>query len=325
MGSQSYITLTRTGDKMPLAGFGTARIPAEETAEVVYNAVKAGYRLIDGALFYDNEAQVGEGVRRAIAEGIVERKDLFIVGKLWNHYHGKDHVRYAFDLTLNNYGLEYIDLYLAHYPFATEFVPYEELSKAGFFNTTNKKELSFARAPMYQCWAEMEKLVDAGLVRNIGISNFNVQTILDLLTYCKYKPATLEIEYHPYLQQRRLVDWIRKQDIHTIAYASFGPTAFSVVPEKIAHFPSLLKHPVAEKIAEKHSISAGQVVLKWAVQHEVVVIPKSVNVERMKTNLDLYSFTLDEEDMKAMDDLEANARFNDLNLAAYGFELPMFD
>jgi D-xylose reductase len=135
----------------------------------------------------------------------------------------------------------------------------------------------------------------------------------------------LSVEYHPYLQQRRLVEWVKKQDIHFIAYASFGPTAFSKVPENIAHFPSLLKHPVAEKIAEKHSISAAQVVLKWAVQHEVVVIPKSVNVQRMKTNLDLYSFTLDQEDMKAMDDLEANARFNQLTIDAYGFELPMFD
>ncbi|KAI8888370.1 xylose reductase [Backusella circina FSU 941] len=320
---QTYITLNRTGDKMPLAGFGTARIAPSDTAEVVYNAIKTGYRLIDGALLYGNEAQVGEGVRRAIGEGIVKREELFIIGKLWNHYHGKDHVRYAFDLTLKNYGLDYIDLFLVHFPIATEFVPYEDTLKASFFNKNG--ELSLVRAPMYECWAEMEKLVDAGLVRNIGISNFNVQSVLDLLTYCKYKPAILEIEHHPYLQQKRLVDWVRKQDIQVVAYASFGPTVFTNTSDNMAHLPSLLDHPVVEKIAKKHNLSTGQTVLKWAVQQDVVVIPKSVNIKRMKVNKDLFSFTLDEEDLAALNGLETNTRFNDISLEVYGFELPIFD
>ncbi|KAI8883233.1 xylose reductase [Backusella circina FSU 941] len=323
MVTQTNITLNRTGDKMPLSGFGTARIAPSDTAEVVYNAIKTGYRLIDGALLYGNEAQVGEGVRRAIDEGIVKREELFIIGKLWNHYHAKEHVRYAFDLTLKNYGLDYIDLYLVHFPFASEFVPYENSLKAIFFNKNG--EFSLARAPMHECWAEMEKLVDAGLVRNIGISNFNVQSVLDLLTYCKYKPATLEIEYHPYLQQKRLIDWVRKQDIQIIAYASFGPTVFTNTSDNMAHLPSLLDHPVVEKIAKKYNLSTGQIVLKWAVRNDVVVIPKSVNVRRMKSNNDLFSFTLDEKDVDALNGLEANMRFNDISVEVYGFELPIFN
>ncbi|KAI8888412.1 xylose reductase [Backusella circina FSU 941] len=320
----THITLNRTGDKMPLVGFGTARISREETEDVIYNAIKVGYRLIDGALLYGNEAQVGKAVRRAIDEGIVKRKDLFIVGKLWNHYHAKEHVRPAFDETFKNYGLDYIDLYLVHFPVATEFFPLEDPKKITFFN--GNKEFILERSPMHECWVEMEKLIDAGLVRNIGISNFNTQTILDLLTYCKYKPATLEIEHHPYLQQKRLVDWVRSKDIHIIAYASFGPAVFSKIPDKVRHLQSLLTHPVVEEIAKKHSIGSGQVMLRWAAQRDVVVIPKSVKVERMKSNLDLFSFKLDDQDMKELSRLDENARFNDVCIEIFGVEVPpLFD
>jgi D-xylose reductase len=133
------------------------------------------------------------------------------------------------------------------------------------------------------------------------------------------------VEHHPYLQQKRLVDWVRKQDIQVVAYASFGPTVFTNISDDIAHLPSLLNHPVVQDISKKHNTSTGQVVLKWAVQHDIVVIPKSVSVERMKTNIDLFSFTLDEEDLKAMNNLEANARFNDISVESYGFELPIFN
>ncbi|KAI8888413.1 4-dihydromethyltrisporate dehydrogenase [Backusella circina FSU 941] len=319
----STITLNRTGDKMPLAGFGTARIPAEETAQVVYNAIKTGYRLIDGALLYNNEDQVGEGVRRAIDEGIVKREELFIVGKLWNHYHAKEHVRPTFDRTYKSYGLDYIDLYLVHFPVATEYVPIEDGKDITFFN--DDKKFILEPSPMYECWAEMEKLVDAGLVRNIGISNFNVQSTVDLLTYCKYKPATLEIEHHPYLQQKRLIDWVKTKDIHTIAYASFGPAVYNAVPKSIAHLPSLFTHPVIEKISKKHSKGPGEILLRWAVQRDIVVIPKSVNVERMKSNLDLFSFNLDDKEMEAIAAMDEKARFNDTCPEALDFGVPVFD
>lgn len=134
------------------------------------------------------------------------------------------------------------------------------------------------------------------------------------------------VEYHPYLQQKRLVDWIRKQDIHIIAYASFGPVAFSKVLDKVSHLQSLLKHPLVEDIAKKHSVGCGQVVLGWAAQQDVVVIPKSVNPDRMKSNLDLFSFKLDDQDLEELSGLDQNARFNDICTELYGTVVPpLFD
>ncbi|KAI8374899.1 xylose reductase [Blakeslea trispora] len=318
---KTHTKLNRTGDQMPLIGFGTARIKADETEEVVYNAIKVGYRMIDGALLYGNEAEVGKGVRRAIKDGIVKREELFIIGKLWNNFHSKDHVKEAFDVTLENYGLDYIDLYLVHFPIPAAYVnPRENLT----FLDKNK-ELHLENSPMQDCWRELEKLVEAGLVRNIGISNFNVQLIIDLLAYAKIRPAALEIEHHPYLQQRRLIDWAQKQDIHIIAYASLGNAVYSKVPKHLTHITNLLKHPVVQKLAEKYNRDAGQIVLTWAVQRNITVIPKSVNVDRMKSNLDILSYKLEEEDMQAIYDLEANARFNQPVVETFGVELPIFE
>lgn len=245
--------------------------------------------------------------------------NLLVVGKLWNHFHHKDNVRPAFDATFENFGLDYIDLYLIHFPFATQAV-----DPKSNFSFLHDKQLKLERSPLHETWKELEKLVDEGLVRNIGVSNYNVQTLLDLLSYARIKPAVLEIELHPYLQQRRLVDWARAQGIEIIAYASFGNAVFDKVPNSTAHLPNLLTHPVLKKIAEKHGRNTGQVALKFSAQNNIVVIPKSVQVERMKTNLDIFSFELDKEDLKELEELEANARFNDLTVENYGFELPLW-
>lgn len=178
---------------------------------------------------------------------------------------------------------------------------------------------------MQDTWRELEALVDAGLIRNIGISNFNVQSTLDLLSYARIPPSVLEIEHHPYLQQKRLIKWVRSQGIQVIAYASFGNAVFEAVPPGTEHLENLMKHPVIANIAEKHNLSTGQVLLAWAVSHQVVVIPKTVNVNRMKSNLDIDHVKLDDEDQQKIDDLEANARFNDFYVNNYGFEFPLFN
>jgi D-xylose reductase len=340
-----FAKLNRTGDKIPLVGFGTARISTEEAEQIVYNAIKVGYRLIDAALLYRNEPEVGKGVRRAISEGIVKRKDLFskakkkkkwintmrtfiylffgyiVVGKLWNHFHGKHHVRPAFDVTLENFGLDYIDLYLVHFPISTAY----EDPRSNFAIANSNNKLVLEPSPLHETWKELEKLVDQGLVRNIGVSNFNVQAILDLLTYARIRPSVLEIEYHPYLQQKRLVNWATAQDLHIIAYASFGNTAVSHIPASVSHVENLLTHPVIKKIADKNSLNPGQVLLEFATQQNITVIPKTVQIERMKCNLDLFSRRLSDQDMDAIKALDINARFYDFVPETYGFELPIFD
>ncbi|GAN05122.1 D-xylose reductase [Mucor ambiguus] len=320
MTTHKYITLQPTGDKIPLVGFGTARIPAAETEQVIYNAIKTGNRLIDGALLYGNEPEVGKAVRKAIADGIVKREELFIVGKLWNHYHEKQHVKPVFQKTLDNYGLDYIDLYLIHFPLATEYVdPNESINFL-----SSKKEFNLVKAPLQDTWRELEDLVDAGKIRNIGISNFNVQSTLDLLSYARIPPSVLEIEHHPYLQQRRLVNWAQSQGIQVIAYASFGNAVFTNVPPGTEHLENLMKHPVIVSIAEKNKRDVGQILLAWAVHHNVIVIPKTVNVDRMKSNLDIDGIKLDDEDLQKIAKLEANARFNDFFDSTYGFDFPLF-
>lgn len=205
-------------------------------------------------------------------------------------------------------------------PFPTEYV--DPNTRFGFLDN---KEFKLAKAPLHETWAELEKLVDEGLVRNIGVSNFNTQTLTDLLAYARIKPAVLEIELHPYLQQKRLIKWTKEQDIHIIAYASFGNVVFDKVPPHLAHLDKLLSHPVITKIAKKHNLNPGQVALGWAVQQEYIVIPKSVNEDRMKSNLDVFDVKLDEEDFKEIANLESNGRFNDFYAETYGFDYPAFE
>ncbi|CEP20050.1 hypothetical protein [Parasitella parasitica] len=217
----------------------------------------------------------------------LDKEYSLVVGKLWNSFHEKEHVKPIFQQTLDNYSLEYIDLYLIHFPMATP-----------------KKEFNLVKAPLQDTWRELEDLVDAGLIRNIGISNFNVQSTLDLLTYARIPPSVLEIEHHPYLQQRRLVNWAQLQDIKT-----FG---------KLDEASSNCKH------CYKTQVNVGQVLLAWAVNYDVIVIPKTVKIERMKTNLDIHNIKLDDQDLKSIPKLEANARFNDFFENTYGFDFPVF-
>ncbi|KAI8059431.1 xylose reductase [Gilbertella persicaria] len=322
MASETHLTLNRTNDKMPIVGFGCWKVSNEDAEDTIYNAIKTGYRLFDGAADYGNEVEVGRGINKAIKEGIVSRKDLFVVTKLWNTYHSKDKVRAAFDKQLNDLGLEYVDLYLIHFPVPLKFVEFDKAYPPGWYQP-GKDAIEFEASPIHETWREMEKLVEANLARNIGISNFNVQSILDLLTYAKIKPAVLQIELHPYLPQERLVKWVQSQGIQVTAYSSFGPTSYVDLHENGKKIAPLLEHDTIKAIADKHKVSTGQVLLRWAINRKLAVIPKSVNQQRLKGNLEIFSIKLDGDDNKALDSLKTNQRFNDPML--YGFNLPLFD
>jgi len=171
---------------------------------VTYNAIKAGYRLIDEAAAYDNEKECGQGIAKAISDGLITRKDIWVTSKLWNTYHRKEYVRAACKRSLDDMGLEYLDLYLIHFPVNLKFVPFEKRYPPDWFYDPDAENpvMEYDEGiPMSETWKAMEELVDEGLVKNIGVCNMGCLMIRDIFTYAKHKPAVLQLELHPYNTQ----------------------------------------------------------------------------------------------------------------------------
>ena len=195
----THVTLA-SGDKMPMVGFGLWKIPQDQAADAAYNAIKVGYRLLDSAACYANEVQVGQGIKRAIDEGIVTRADLFITTKLWGTFHRPEHVEPALQRSLDDLGLDYVDLYHIHWPIAVKYVPFDVKYPADWPNPeTGVMEPDYG-VSYHQTYAAMEAVHKKGLIRNIGVSNVQTNMIHQILTYAEIKPACLQVELHPYLQ-----------------------------------------------------------------------------------------------------------------------------
>ncbi|KAH8812446.1 putative NAD(P)H-dependent D-xylose reductase xyl1 [Xylogone sp. PMI_703] len=301
------------GLEMPIIGHGLWKIPRAKTADHVYNAIKAGYRLFDGACDYGNEVEAGQGIVRAIKEGIVKREDLFIVTKLWNTFHENERVEPACRKQLEDWGLEYFDLYVMHFPISLKYVdPAVRYPPEWFHDGKTPTDIQTSNATIQETWQAMETLVDKGLTRAIGLSNFNFQLILDLLRYARIRPATLQIENHPYLVQQDLVEYVQSVGIAVTAYSSFGPTGYIEMDLKTAvQAPPLYKHPIIVEIAERHNKSPFQVLLRWATQRRVAVIPKSDTAEMMAENLAANEFDLPEQEVEQISGLNRGLRFND--------------
>ncbi|KAL2218777.1 aldo/keto reductase family protein [Thermoascus aurantiacus ATCC 26904] len=310
-----------SGYDMPIVGFGLWKVNNDTCADQVYNAIKAGYRLFDGACDYGNEVEAGQGVARAIKEGIVKREDLFIVSKLWNTFHEGDKVEPICRKQLADWGIDYFDLYLVHFPIALKYVDPSVRYPPGW--TSNGKDLEFSNASIQETWTAMESLVDKGLTRSIGISNFSIQLIMDLLRYARIRPATLQIEHHPYLTQPALIEYAQKEGIAVTAYSSFGPQSFLELQVKNAQeTPVLFEHSTIKSIAEKHGKTPAQVLLRWATQRNIAVIPKSNNPDRLAQNLDVTGWDLEASEIEAISALDRNLRFNDP--LGYGLYCPIF-
>ena len=260
---------------------------------------------------YGNEVESGQGVARALKEGIVKREDLFLVSKLWNSFHDHDRVEPICKKQLKEWGIDYFDLYIVHFPVSLKYVDPSERYPPGF--TYDGKNVVTGNASIQETWQAMEKVQQKGLAKSIGISNFNSQLIMDLLRYAKIKPATLQIEHHPYLTQEGLVKYAQGQGIAITAYSSFGPQSFLELDMKQAKdTPLLMEHNTVKKIAEKHGKTPAQVLLRWATQRDVAVIPKSNNQGRLAQNLDVTGWDLGMDELDALSGLNKNLRFNDL-------------
>lgn len=325
-GAWTKETLTlRNGDKMPVVGFGTWKLNKDTTANSVYEAIKAGYRLLDCACDYGNEHLVGEGIKRAIEEGIITREELFVTTKLWNTFHASEHVELACKKALEDLGLDYLDLYLIHFPIALKYVPIETRYPPEWFHDpdVNSTSCDLQDTPIHETWAAMEALVEKKMCRSIGVANFPNVLLLDLLRYAKVLPAVNQIEIHPYLAQPRALDFCAKRNIVVTAYSSFGGQSYVELDlNKAIETPNLLKHSTILELAKKHDKSAAQILLRWGVQVGVAVIPKTNTPSRLVENADIFSFTLDDDDMKEIAKLNVGIRFND---PGHWFDIPIFD
>ncbi|KAI5868365.1 Aldo/keto reductase [Durotheca rogersii] len=309
-----------SGYDMPIVGFGIWKVPNEAAADQVYNAIRLGYRHIDGAWDYTNSAEAGKGVRRAIEEGIVKREEMFITSKLWNNYHAREHALEMARLENEAWGLGYLDLFLIHFPISLEFIPFDKIRFPCFWSDKEQTQVTpLVKVPISETWKALEELVQtrenpSGFVRSIGISNFDPQLISDLLSYAKIHPSVLQIEHHPYLTQQDLVALAHENNIAVTGYSTFGPQSFLEMDNATAKAAKpLFENDVVKSIAQKHGKSPGQVLLRWCTQRNIIVIPKSNSVERLKQNLECCSFDLDEDEIKQISALNLNLRFNNPN------------
>ncbi|CUM63858.1 uncharacterized protein PRCAT00001446001 [Priceomyces carsonii] len=303
-----------SGYNFPLVGLGLWKVPRDKTADLVYKAIKSGYRHFDSAYDYHNEKEAGEGIRNAIEDDLVTREDIFITTKLWNNYHAKDHALKMAKYQNDTWGLGYIDLYLIHFPIALKYVNPKEIEFPSWWCDKNRSLVETERVPMRETWEALESLVDLGIVRSIGVSNCLAQTIYDIQTYNRYPISSLQIEHHPYLVQPNLIKFAQEKNISVVGYSSFGPQSFLGLPEKFSerakNVTNLFSNEVIVSIAAKHNRSPAQILLRWATQNNIAVIPNALIKTYLEQNICL-DFDLTEKEIELINNLDLNLRFND--------------
>jgi alcohol dehydrogenase (NADP+) len=267
------------GDSLPALGLGTWRVEPGQVATLVRQALELGYRHLDAAAIYGNEAEIGVALEQAMADGLVRRDDLWITSKLWNDSHAPENVRPALERTLADLRLDHLDLYLIHWPVA---------QRPGVTWPREAEDLvALERLPLARTWAAMEALQEAGLCRQIGVSNFSLVKLQGLLAEARRPPAVLQVERHPWLQQPELLAFCQRQSIVLTAYSPLGAGR--------ADQPSpVLADPVITALARELGASAAQVALAWGLASGTAVIPKAVRPEHLAANLAAQDLALED-------------------------------
>ena len=277
-----YVKLNN-GMEMPMVGFGVFEIPAEQTAQCVFDAIECGYRLIDTAQAYYNETEVGDGIQNAIQKLGIKRDDIFLTTKVWVTEFGYDKTKASVEESLRKLKTDYVDLVLIHQ----------------------------CLSDYYGAYRALEDLYDAGKIRAIGISNFSAERMADIAAFNRIAPAVNQVETHLFWQQYELHDWMEK---YNIQHEAWGPLAQHRLKE-------VMEHPIVKGIADKYGKTPAQIALRHHVQRGIVVIPKSVHKERMKQNLDIFNFELSDLDMEQLKSLDENksmwAEYDDPMIVQY--------
>eukprot|EP00731_Ephydatia_muelleri_P031598 Em0023g105a len=280
---KNWEVLLNTKRQIPAIGLGTWQAKPREVGAAVEIALKAGYRHVDCAHIYGNETEVGKALQKCIAEGVVKREEVFVTSKLWNSDHASGDVAPACQLSLKNLALDYLDLYLVHWP--------QEIKKGG--RVTPDDVIGYDKERTSTCWKAMEGLVEKGLVKAIGISNFTITKTENLLKTAKIVPAVNQVECHPYFQQPKL-----KAYCDSKGRSSKRKTDVDILADL-----------VIREIAARHGATPAQVCIAFQLHRGLVVIPKSVNPDRIRENLKATEVKLDTEDLQKLKALDRNLRF----------------
>jgi alcohol dehydrogenase (NADP+) len=300
----------RIATRFPI-GLGTFEMSPSQVPNSIASAIRVGYRRIDCAPVYFNEETVGDVLFETVTSGHVNREDLYIVSKLASPFHRKEHVKIGLQKTLSDLRLDYLDLYLIHWPQAFYFVDVD-LSRRGYENediddSGNGSKIDPSMS-VHETWTAMEDLVEEGLVRDIGVSNFPVSLLHELMTQCRIPPAVNQVEAHPYLQQSKLLAYCKKRGVHFQAYSPLGSPGYKEPGE-----PTVLEDPMLQTIAKKHNATVAQICIAWALQRGTSIVVKSSKLERQQENLvvatDEHNILLSTSDLQEIAMLERGYRF----------------
>lgn len=286
--SAEIIDTLNSGHTIPRLGWGSFNSKGRESTNAVVDAVNAGFRHIDTAEIYGNEAALGAGLQQVFKDGKVNRTDLFITSKLFDNHHAAADVLPTVQKSLSDLQLEYLDLYLVHWP-------------------CTKQTGEILTPPLTETWAAMESLVDQGLVRSIGVSNFSPEKIQTVLDSARIQPAVNQVEIHPFFRNDRVVEWCKEQGIHVTGYAPLSSP--QTMKKDGRDMPNLLQDELVGSIAAKHRRTPAQVLLRWGLQHHNSVIPKSSKAKHSVENQGVWGWELPREDFEALSSMDFQSKY----------------